>query len=128
MPIDGPDPNNAIRRFSTTVAVYPSTATDTVGDSVYSTDDFGQPTDIRARIRAADPADHTQDELGERDAAGMRLYCVVPVAETAHISVDDSVDYDGQAWRVSEREPAPHTGFERFRLLPDPRRTADQQA
>lgn len=128
MPINGPDPNDSIRRFSTTVAVYPSTATETVGESIYSAEDFGPPVEITARIRADEPPNFTQDELGERDAGGMRLKCVVPASETDAIKPSDSVDFDGNAWRVVEREPAPHNEFERFLLVPDPRRTAGSQS
>lgn len=123
-----PDPNNSIKRFSTTATVYPHLPDAQVGDSVHTTTDFGTPVTITCNIQPVrDPEQFAPGDLGEQERGGERLRCSVPKSETGKVDADDSLDWDGRAWRLTERQFARYSDFERYVLVPDNRRTHGSQ-
>ena len=125
MPRDGPgpNPNHVIDRFATTVTVYPNLGVDWRSDSVYGDDAFGDPFEARMTIRPADALPFSIADLGQTDEGGERQIADVPASVAESVAVDDSVDYDDRAWRVTERQYANRHGFVRYRLIPEDRRS-----
>lgn len=119
----GPSPNNTISRFATPVTVYPNIGVDWRSDSVYGDDAFGDPITVRMSIRPADALPFSIADLGQTDEGGERQIADVPASETENVGIDDSIDYDGRAWRVTERQYAGRNKFVRYRLVPDNRRS-----
>ena len=122
-PHRGPSPNNVIDRFDTTVTVYGHLPDESVGDSHYVDDGFGAPTDLTVSIRPDTADAFGVRDLGQTTDGGERLICMVPTENADQIDIDASIDYDGQAWRVTKRQVASRNDFERYLLLPDTRRT-----
>lgn len=123
----GADPNNSLEKFAVTVTVYPRTPDDTAGDSVWGDDMFGVPYDVEIPIRPADALPFSIAELGQTNEGGERLVADVPTHHTDDVDTDDSIDYDGRAWRVTERQYANRNDIERYRLIPDTRRAFGEQ-
>lgn len=123
MPRHGPSPNNTIRRFATTVTVYPNLGVDWRSDSVYGDDEFGDPFEVEMTIRPADALPFDVGDLGQTDEGGELQIADVPAPTADRLATDDSVDYDDRAWRLTERQYANRHGFVRYRLIPDNRRS-----
>lgn len=117
-----PSPNHTIERFATPVTVYPHGQNAGDDHSEYADDSFGDPVTVNVSIRPADAMAFRITDLGQTDEGGERLYANVPASETDRVSADDSVDYDGTAWRFTERQHASRYEFDRYRLIPDTRR------